>query len=188
MLGAVTERIGSLSIWVEDGVTRMFDHACGNCAPCLRGHLLDCEHLEPVGCEALRGYLEPERMRDVVLAAAAFATCDVGPQTDVIVVSDGPELQTLVDYLRSSRRPDSDRSARFDASRSDAVVVVTDRIDPSVVEEHRTATVIATASLQGDPVVEELAMQRGVALARPRAVQDLVNRTGDRLAIEALLA
>lgn len=187
MLGPVTERVGSLSIWVEDGVTRMFDHACGNCSPCLRGHLLDCEHLEPVGCEALRGYLAPERMRDVVLAAAAFATCDAGPQTQVIVVSESQELQTLVDYLHSKKRPTSDRSARIDATSSAAVVIVTDLPGAAVLDAHPSATVIATSAREVDVDFEEVATSRGVIIARPRAVQDLVNRTGDRVSIEGLL-
>ena len=83
----VSSRHGSVSIRVEDGLTRMFDHACGNCEPCLRGLLLGCLHQEPVGVELLRGYLPPQEMCAVVFAAAAFSGCAVEAGTTVQVLA-----------------------------------------------------------------------------------------------------
>ena len=187
MLGSMTNRVGSLSIRVEDGITRMFDQACGNCEPCLKGYLLDCTHKEPVGCEVLRGHLDPDQMRDVVLAAAAFGSCEADAGQPVDVMSERPALRALVDYLHRNPRPDSDRSARIPAPKHGAPIVVSDRVTVELIAEVPQGSVLAHPLRDVDGELTAAAQARGIVLARPRAVQDLVNRTGDRKAIESLL-
>jgi len=191
----VKDEIATLQIRVEYGVTRMFDHACGNCEACLRGVLLSCTEPWAVGVEILRGTTDPDVMFRAVTAAAAFASSGTSAGAVVLVLSDQPTLARLIRTIHSGPILESASSADPDVrlalqsltrtGRPD--VVVTDRQGIAAVKAVVRGGKVALPFAEVDaPSVTEL-VQREVTLVGPKAVQDLVNRAGHRTEIEACL-
>ena len=189
------DEIATLQIRVEFGITRMFDHACGNCEACLRGVLLSCTEPWAVGVEILRGAVEPDVMLRAVTAAAAFTSSGAAPDAVVLVLSDTPTLAKLIrtihtgPVLESTSSADPDVRAALQGltptGRPD--VVVTDRQGRAAVKAVVRGGMVALPFAEVDaPSVTEL-VQREVTLVGPKAVQDLVNRVGHRTEIEAFL-
>ena len=189
------DEIATLQIRVEFGITRMFDHACGNCEACLRGVLLSCTEPWAVGVEILRGTVEPDVMLRAVTAAAAFVSINAPADAVVLVLSDEPRLARLIrivhsgHVLESASSSDSDvRAALLELTATGRPdVVVTDRQGRAAVKAVVRGGVVALPFAEVDaPSVTEL-VQREVTLVGPKAVQDLVNRVGHRTEIEAFL-
>ena len=189
------DEIATLQIRVEYGITRMFDHACGNCEACLRGLLLSCTEPWAVGVEILRGTVAPDVMLRAVTAAAAFVSSDTPANAVILVLSEQPTLARLIRTIHAGSVLESTSSADPDAravlqeltptGRPD--VVVTDRQARAAVKAVVRGGVVALPFAEVDaPSVTEL-VQREVTLVGPKAVQDLVNRVGHRTEIEACL-
>ncbi len=187
--------IATLQIRVEFGITRMFDHACGNCEACLRGVLLSCTEPWAVGVEILRGSVEPDVMLRGVTAAAAFASSGVPADAVVLVLADEPTLARLIRMIHdgpileaaSSADPDVRAALQELTPTGRPDVVVTDRQGRAAVKAVVRGGMVVLPFAEVDaPSVTEL-VQREVTLIGPKAVQDLVNRVGHRAEIEAVL-
>lgn len=191
----MTMEFDTLQVRVEEGITRMFDHACGNCESCLRGVLLRCTEPWPVGVEILRGSVDPDTMMRAVTAAAAFASSGASDDAVVLVVADQPTLGRLIRTIHPGTviETDSTADAAVRAQLKDLTptgrpdVVVTDRQGRAAVKAVvRGGSVALPWAAVDAPTVTEL-VQREVTLVGPKAVQDLVNRVGHRREIEACL-